>query len=149
MKPSHVSRELRRIASKIDGSMNLSSKLVANDLKRVLAAMGGQSSEMIPGTNKTWNEVKNTLVSALDSDFVPGDVESFDYIGNLDELNSQIGLNFTIVVDDESNVGLMVQFEGDSDYAWEGTLDSLSVEKEIAASKAISMAKNMLKFSVY
>ena len=41
MKPSHVSRELRRIASKIDGSTNPSSKLVANDLKRVLAAMGG------------------------------------------------------------------------------------------------------------
>jgi hypothetical protein len=46
MKPSHVSRELRRIASKIDGSTNPSSKLVANDLKRVLAAMGGSDSRV-------------------------------------------------------------------------------------------------------
>ena len=36
MKPSHVSRELRRIASKIDGSTNPSSKLAAHDIRKVL-----------------------------------------------------------------------------------------------------------------
>ena len=151
MKPSHVSRELRRIASKIDGSTNPSSKLVANDLKRVLAAMGGSdSSGVVPGTNYTWSEVERSLVESLKENFevYAGDATNLS-AGCLGDLDAEVGLYFGMqVTDDDNYYGTLVfGIDGDQDFVWQDKIDTLSSESERkkAAEMSVDGAMKMIK----
>jgi len=156
MKPSQTAQTLRKIAAAIDASKSPDRRLVARDLKKVLAAVGGLGGEFPDGGGEfpdgeqvNWSEIENTLFNALDNwTFTPGDTVVFDQVGGLDRLNEELGLNFFMTITKAGDMKLSVSFEGDSDDAWRGSLPLFNKQgKKMAAYYAVALAQQMLATS--
>ena len=149
MKPSQTAQTLRKIAAAIDASKSPDRRLVARDLKKVLAAVGGLGGEFPDGEQVNWSEIENTLFNALDNrTFTPGDTVVFDQVGGLDRLNEELGLNFFMTITKAGDMKLSVSFEGDSDDAWRGSLPLFNKQgKKMAAYYAVALAQQMLATS--
>lgn len=116
------------------------SPAVASSPRRV-AGPGGDGM-----AQPNWKDLQNTLFNALDNvELSPGSAETFDFVGGLDDLNAEHGVNFSAIVDDAGNLGVQVSFEGDNEVVWQGALASFDeAAKQQAASAAIAAAQQML-----
>lgn len=65
MKPSELSKELRRIAAAIDSSKNPSRELVLKDIKKIAAAVGGQVNVLNKPVNIGPTEIGTSCIVTL------------------------------------------------------------------------------------
>jgi hypothetical protein len=148
MKPSEVSNSLRRIASKIDNSVNPQRSFISKDLRRVMAAMMTETERAIKADEDAsrWHQGSGTHTSMCAG--MAEQHEEFAAEGGPNAKKHQKAAKLWADAA-EAEAALLREtqgewyLEGEDDDAqterWKASLSGQATDKAIAASKALGM----------
>lgn len=103
MKPSQVAQALRHIASGIEKSQKPQKHLVAKEIKKIVAQIGGGSSRIVNITDEIVSKIKTKLAGGRDLEMTGEVLEEDEEPNKIGDylLEYMVGEDYQLIVEDD------------------------------------------------